>query len=105
MAVLGDHLMIYKERSIWRCSLVSSSNLFVFKQVYQGENTPFYEDTLVNTGDAHFFMSQAGIYRMTLASLRPQRVDWMHNASAIIFEDDKISGEDGTGPRHVTGGI
>lgn len=105
MAVLGDHLMIYKERSIWRCSLVSSSNLFVFKQVYQGENTPFYEDTLVNTGDAHFFMSQAGIYRMTLASLRPQRVDWMHNASAIIFEDDKISGEDGTEPRHVTGGI
>jgi hypothetical protein len=105
MAVLGDHLMIYKERSIWRCSLVSSSNLFVFKQVYQGENTPFYEDTLVNTGDAHFFMSQAGIYRMTLASLRPQRVDWMHNASAIIFEDDKITGEDGTGPRHVTGGI
>ena len=39
MAVLGDHLMIYKERSIWRCSLVSSANLFVFKQIYQGENT------------------------------------------------------------------
>jgi len=105
MAVLGDHLMIYKERSIWRCSLVSSSNLFVFKQVYQGENTPFYEDTLINTGDAHFYMSEAGIYRMTLASLRPQRVDWMHNASAIIFEDVVISAEDGTGPRFVTGGI
>ena len=105
MAVLGDHLMIYKERSIWRCSLVSSSNLFVFKQVYRGENTPFYEDTLINTGDAHFYMSEAGIYRMTLASLRPQRVDWMHNASAIIFEDEVISAEDGAGPRFVTGGI
>jgi hypothetical protein len=105
MSVLGDHLMIYKERSIWRCSLVSSSNLFVFKQVYQGENTPFYEDTLVNTGDAHFYMSETGIYRMTLSSLKPQRVDWMHNAAGIIFEDEVVSGEDGIGPRHITGGI
>jgi len=90
MAVLGDHLMIYKERSIWRCSLVSSANLFVFKQVYQGENTPYYEDTLVTVGDAHFFMAEAGIYRLTISDVRPILIDWMHNASGIIFNKGEI---------------
>tara|TARA_Y100001963_G_scaffold19768_2_gene25042 strand:+ start:2120 stop:5047 length:2928 start_codon:yes stop_codon:yes gene_type:complete len=105
VSVLGDHLMIYKERSIWRCSLVSSSNLFVFKQVYQGENTPFYEDTLINVGDSHFYMSESGIYRMSISSLSPQRVDWIHNASGIVFKNEVISGEDLSSPRYVTGGM
>jgi hypothetical protein len=90
MAVLGDHLMIYKERSIWRCSLVSSANLFVFKQIYQGENTPYYEDTLVAVGDAHFYMAEAGIYRLTISDVRPVLIDWMHNASGIIYNNGEI---------------
>ena len=90
MAVLGDHLIIYKERSIWRCSLVSSANLFVFKQIYQGENTPYYEDTLVTVGDAHFFMAEAGIYRLTISDVRPILVNWMHNASGIIYNKGEI---------------
>jgi len=103
MAVLGDHLMIYKERSIWRCSLVSSSNLFVFKQVYQGENTPFYPDTLVNVGGAHFYMAERGIYRITISDVAPVRVDWMHNASGLIYQEgETITGEDGGS---VSGGI
>ena len=105
MAVLGDHLMIYKERSIWRCSLVSSANLFVFKQIYQGENTPFYTDTLISAGDSHFYMAEAGIYRISVSDIRPVRIDWIHNSSAIIYNKEMISAEDATGPRHVTGGI
>jgi len=105
MAVLGDHLIIYKERSIWRCSLVSSANLFVFKQIYQGENTPFYSDTLINVGDSHFYMSESGIYRLTISDVRPVRIDWMHNSSPIIFNKEMISAEDASAPRHVTGGI
>jgi len=95
MAVLGDHLIIYKERSIWRCSLVSSANLFVFKQIYQGENTPYYTDTLINVGGAHFYMSERGIYRLTISDIAPVRVDWMHNASGIIFQEgETITAED-----------
>tara|TARA_Y100000310_G_scaffold299810_1_gene334950 strand:+ start:678 stop:3884 length:3207 start_codon:yes stop_codon:yes gene_type:complete len=90
MAVLGDHLIIYKERSIWRCSLVSSANLFVFKQIYQGERTPYYEDTLVTVGDAHFYMAEDGIYRLTISDVRPVLVDWMHNASGIIYNKGEV---------------
>jgi hypothetical protein len=95
MAVLGDHLIIYKERSIWRCSLVSSANLFVFKQIYQGENTPYYTDTLINVGGAHFYMSERGIYRLTISDVSPVRVDWMRNASGLIFQEgETITAED-----------
>ena len=95
MAVLGDHLIIYKERSIWRCSLVSSANLFVFKQIYQGENTPYYTDTLINVGGAHFYMSERGIYRLTISDVYPVRVDWMRNASGLIYQEgETITAED-----------
>lgn len=95
MAVLGDHLIIYKERSIWRCSLVSSANLFVFKQIYQGENTPYYVDTLINVGGAHFYMSERGIYRLTISDVSPVRVDWMRNASGLIYQEgETITAED-----------
>lgn len=105
MAVLGDHLMVYKERSIWRCSLVSSANLFVFKQVYQGENTPFYPDTLVSVGGAHFYMSERGIYRITVSDIRPVRIDWIHKGAGLIFQDgDTITAEEGycTKPEYST---
>tara|TARA_R110002020_G_scaffold180456_7_gene374868 strand:- start:1897 stop:4875 length:2979 start_codon:yes stop_codon:yes gene_type:complete len=95
MAVLGDHLIIYKERSIWRCSLVSSANLFVFKQIYQGENTPYYTDTLINVGGAHFYMSERGIYRLTISDVSPVRVEWMRNASGLIYQEgETVTAED-----------
>ena len=75
--------------------MVSSANLFVFKQIYQGENTPYYTDTLINVGGAHFYMSERGIYRLTISDVSPVRVDWMRNASGLIYQEgETITAED-----------
>ena len=95
MLPMGDFLMIYKERSIWRCVLTGEADsMFNFTQVYRGSDTPKHVNSIVSTGDTHFWMGDDAIYHITIADTRPQRVPWMHNASALIFRQTRpISSE------------
>ena len=95
MEPMGDYLMIYKERSIWRCALTGDADsMFNFSQVYRGSDTPKHPNTLVSTGDSHYWMGEDAIYGLSIADTRPQRIDWMRNASALIYRDGRpISSE------------
>lgn len=85
--VLGDYLWIFKERSIWRCTLVDpDEGLFNFQQVYKGENTPRYRNSIVSTGNAIFFMGHDDIYYIDLFSQEPRSVEWMTDATGMIFD-------------------
>lgn len=92
-AVLGSNLYIYTTRNIWRCYLNTASNVpFGFQRVYSEPKNQTgclaYPNSLVSTGDAHYFMARDGIYKWTQYATAPERVGWIHAASALIYSSD-----------------
>lgn len=91
---LGGSLIIYTLRAIWRCYVnsVDSSLVFGFQRLYSEPKNQTgclaYPNTLVSTGDAHYYWARDGIYKFTLSSPEPERVGWIHAASAVIFSGD-----------------
>lgn len=95
---LGDYLFVYKERSIWRVSLVDQDQgLFTMQQVYHGEHVPRYRNTLVSTGDAHFFFGPDDIYQFDLYGQAPRVVEWMHRAARMVFDDNLVFSSENLG--------
>lgn len=90
-APLGKNLMIYTTRSIWRIFLTGSSvgSPFGFEKVYTEPKTQtgclLYPNTLVSTGDTHYYMGREGIYRYNPYLPQPERVEWMHRASGTMY--------------------
>lgn len=92
MGQLGDYLMVYTDKAIHRGTLVLRqeangivSEVFNFKELYSGPDALKYKFTLINTGAAHIYGGDNGIYVMTANDLRPQRVEWIHKASGVIY--------------------
>lgn len=89
--VLGDYLYVFKERSIWRVTLVDpSAGLFSMQQVYHGEHVPRYRNTIVSTGDAIYFFGPDDIYEFNLYGQEPKVVEWMHRATRMVFDDNLV---------------
>lgn len=86
IAPLGDYLYIYTDQGIHRGSLVSTDEIWNFEQIYRGPDAMKYKFSLVNTGDAHYYLSQDKLMRVTLADADPQEVSWMRASSIVIFE-------------------
>lgn len=96
--VLGDYLFVYKERSIWRISLVDQDQgLFTMQQVYHGEHVPRYRNTLISTGDAHFFFGPDDIYQFDLYGQAPRVVEWMHNSTRMVFDENLVFSSENLG--------
>lgn len=88
MKTLGDHLIIYCERSIWRVTYTGDSDIiFNFELVYQGKDSVYYPHTLIQVDDTHIYMGRDDIYFFSLSSRTPERFDFIHNASPVIYDD------------------
>ncbi len=90
---LGGNLMIYTARGIWRCYLQlgpANTSVFGFQRVYSEPKNSTgciaYPRTLVSTGDNHFYMGRDAIYRYNAYTPQPERLGWIHAASAIIYD-------------------
>lgn len=99
MEPLGKYLMVYTDRAIYGGVLVSDPDLvFSFDTIYRGPNVPKFEHALVNTGREHVFLSENGIYSVAVNNPVPVRPEWVHKASAAIYDgvsDDILGGFDG----------
>lgn len=92
-APLGGSLLIYTKRAIWRCYLQTADAaglVFGFQKLYSepknSTNCLAYPNTLVSTGDAHYYMSRDGICKWTQYSTQPEQVGWIHASSALIYD-------------------
>lgn len=90
--VLGGSLMIYTSRSIWRMFVATSdAGVFGFQKVYSDNKNQkgclAYPDTVASDGLGHYYMGRDGIYRYSPYTLEPERQKWIHDSSAIIFDD------------------
>lgn len=92
-------LYIFTRRSIWRCSVSTDPNAsFSFTRVYNEPKNQTgciaYPRTLVAVGSEVYYMSRDGIYRYSPYLAAPERDDWLHRASGVIFKraDTAMSG-------------
>lgn len=87
---LGDSCLIYTTKGIWEMQFVSGDQIFSFRSVYSepehGAACLFYRFTLASTGQEHIYAGRDGIYAFNLFLPQPDRVEWMHAASAEIFD-------------------
>lgn len=96
--ILGNNVIIYTARSIWRMYLSATTNsdgvtqVFGFSQLYSDRATQkgclAYPNTLVSNGKAHYYMSRDGVYKWDIYSSEPERVPWIHDSSAVIYSSD-----------------
>jgi hypothetical protein len=89
---LGDYLMAYTDKGIWRGVLnvqfvgENPAQVFAFTRVYQGPHALRYKFSVVNTGTEHLFAAVDGIYVLRSAFSAPERVEWIHRATGAIYE-------------------
>lgn len=89
---LGAVLLVYTNKGIWEGQVISSDAgpVFTFAKRYSpadsGENCLFYPNTLVSVGNEHLYAGVDGIYLYNLFLDKPKLVDWMHKASALMFD-------------------
>lgn len=87
---LGNELIIYTNRRIWRC-VVGSTGTFSFARAYVEERNMdrmlVYPNTLVSTGFDHFYMGADGIYHWNSYLPEPERLEWLHKGTGVIFNN------------------
>ena len=64
---------------------MSTGETFNFEQVYRGPDACKFKFSLVNTGEAIYYLSEDKIMMVTLAYADPIEVQWMRATSPVIF--------------------
>lgn len=109
MEPLGDYLIAYTDKGIWRGVQnpqyvgETVAQMFSFQQLYVGPHALKYKHTVVNTGNEHVFAAVDGLYVLRSAFTPPERVEWIHRASGAIYSGlNKWSREFADLPEGVT---
>lgn len=90
---LGNFLMIYTTKGIWEVAVSGGEEVLSFRQVYAADDKTghnrciAYPNTLVSTGDDHYYWGKDGVYLYNVYLAKPDRVEWIHRATATIFND------------------
>ncbi len=89
---LGQYFLIFTNKRIWIMGLVGQVDQpFSFDKKYTptktGEACLFYRNTLCSIGDEVVYAGRDGMYRFSVFSQAPERLDWIHAGTAVIFND------------------
>lgn len=85
-APLGNWLMLYSDKSIYRVTLVGGDDVFNFERIYSGGNALKYKFSLINAGDQHLYLGESDVYVLTQSDSRPVNIPWITKAAGMIFE-------------------
>lgn len=88
---LGDALLVYTTKGIWEVRAAGTEQTVSVTKRYtpekHGHRCLAYRNTLLTSGDAHYYWGVDGIYMYDFYENQPKLVDWIHRASAIVFDD------------------
>lgn len=93
-APAGNSFLIYTTHGIWEMVAVGGDQSFDFRRVYNGESKDgsdtvkavlAYSNTLCNVHDEHMYVGHDGIYVFNQYYSAPSRPEWLHRASADLF--------------------
>lgn len=86
---VNNFLMVYTTRGIWQIEVVGSEQVLNFRQLYSEEKTGeaciIYPNTLVSNGQDMIYLGRDGIYVFNLYLAKPERIEWIHRVSSLIF--------------------
>ena len=96
METIGQQLRIYTRRganetAIYDVMVVGGTETFNFQEIYRGPDGLQYENSMVNRGDAHYWVSESGVMEIGAYDRTPNRIEWMHRASGALY--DGVSSE------------
>lgn len=86
---LSNRLIVFTNRGIWEVLAVGGDQVFSFAKRYdpvESEGCLFYPNTLVSKGDELVYGGADGLYAYSLYQAKPQRVEWMHKASSLMYD-------------------
>lgn len=87
MEPIGGRLRIFTDKAIYDCILVRDvQQVFSIQEIYRGPNVLRYAFALVNTGDTLVWMGESSLYVMAEYDRTPQRIEWIHQASGVIYD-------------------
>ena len=95
---LAGSLYVFTDRSIWKCNFtadVSDPNapvatlncIRVYTEPKNRSKCLAYENSLVSTGFSFYYMGADGIYEYSPYLAEPDRVEWLHRSTAVIYKN------------------
>lgn len=94
----GPGFLIYTTHGIWEMTVVGGQQSFAFRRAYDAEDndlkgTLAYPNCILNTADpnlygaASIYAAKDGIYEFNQYFGRPQRIDWLHQSTPILYDN------------------
>jgi hypothetical protein len=86
---LLGRLMVFTNKGIYEIIAAGGEEVFTISPRFKnkdGEGCLFYPNTLVSKGDELVYGAADGIYTFSLFTDKPKRVEWVHKASAVMFD-------------------
>ena len=100
---LGDALLVYTTKGIWEIRAAGSEQTVSVTKRYTpekpGTRCLAYRNTLVSSGESHYYWGVDGIYKYDFYETQPKLEEWIHRASSVVFDDlnkEKCSVHHGT---------
>lgn len=89
---LGNSFWIYTTLGIWQMDAVGGERSFAFARRYnaeenKGQGVLKYPNTLIATDEVHAYMAEDGIYIWSPYHGKPQRPEWLHRSSSILYDN------------------
>lgn len=87
---LLGRLIIFTNKGIYEITAIGGDEVFALAPRYQsneGEACLFYPNTLVSKGDELVYAGADGIYTFSLFTDKPKRVEWIHKATSVMFDN------------------
>lgn len=86
MAPLGNWLMCYTDKGIYRITLVGGEDIFNVEEIKGvGGNALKFKYSLMVTGSAHLWLSDSDVMYFSQFDVAPMHVPWITRASGMIF--------------------
>lgn len=86
---IGGQLRVYTtrgdEKAIYNVSIVGGTEILSFNEIYRGPDGIEYENSLVNTGGTHVWLSSSGIMVLGEYDRTPQRIEWIYKADGVFY--------------------
>jgi len=95
---IGGRLRVYTSQAIYDLTVSANADLvFNVQEIYRGPHVPIYRFSVVNTGKAHFYLSEDTAFVMAEYDREPTSYEWLHRAVGVIYNglpDSWVSGVD-----------
>lgn len=86
---VGGQLRVYTirgdQKAIYSVTIVGGTEILSFDEIYRGPDGIEYENSLVNTGNSHVWLSSSGIMTLGEYDRTPQRIDWIYKADGVFY--------------------